>query len=63
MPPELRAIGIEGMPEVQTGDDLASQIMDAAQLQGTPIEMGDILVVTQKIVSKADKVESMPKSQ
>jgi coenzyme F420-0:L-glutamate ligase/coenzyme F420-1:gamma-L-glutamate ligase len=54
MPPEIRAIGIEGMPEVQVGDDLASQIMDAAQLQGTPIETGDILVVTQKIVSKAE---------
>ena len=54
MPPEIRAIGIEGMPEVQEGDDLASQIMDAAQLQGTPIETGDILVVTQKIVSKAE---------
>jgi len=54
MPPEIRAIGIEAMPEVQAGDDLASQIMDAAQLQGTPIETGDILVVTQKIVSKAE---------
>jgi coenzyme F420-0:L-glutamate ligase/coenzyme F420-1:gamma-L-glutamate ligase len=54
MPPEIRAIGIEGMPEVQEGDDLASQIMDAAQLQGAPIEAGDILVVTQKIVSKAE---------
>ena len=54
MPPEIRAIGIERMPEVQAGDDLASQIMDAAQLQGTPIETGDILVVTQKIVSKAE---------
>jgi coenzyme F420-0:L-glutamate ligase/coenzyme F420-1:gamma-L-glutamate ligase len=54
MPPEIRAIGIEGMPEVQEGDDLASQIMDAAQLQGAPIETGDILVVTQKIVSKAE---------
>ena len=54
MPPEIRAIGIEGMPEVQAGDDLASQIMDAAQLQGAPIETGDILVVTQKIVSKAE---------
>ena len=54
MPPEIRAIGIEGMPEVQAGDDLASQIMDAATLQGAPIETGDILVVTQKIVSKAE---------
>ena len=54
MPPEIRAIGIEGMPEIQASDDLASQIMDAARLQGTPIETEDILVVTQKIVSKAE---------
>lgn len=67
MPPEIRAIGVTGLPEVQAGDDLASQIILAAQLQGTPIETGDILVVTQKIVSKAegrvvgiDSVEASP---
>jgi coenzyme F420-0:L-glutamate ligase/coenzyme F420-1:gamma-L-glutamate ligase len=67
MPPEIRAIGVAGMPEVQAGDDLAAQIILAAQLQGTPIESGDILVVTQKIVSKAegrvvpiDSVEASP---
>jgi coenzyme F420-0:L-glutamate ligase/coenzyme F420-1:gamma-L-glutamate ligase len=67
MSPEIRAIGVTGIPEVQAGDNLASQIMDAAQLQGTPIEAGDILVVTQKIVSKAegrvvrvDSVEASP---
>jgi coenzyme F420-0:L-glutamate ligase/coenzyme F420-1:gamma-L-glutamate ligase len=67
MPPEIRAIGVTGMPEVQAGDDLAAQIILAAQLQGTPIETGDILVVTQKIVSKAegrvvpiDSVEASP---
>jgi coenzyme F420-0:L-glutamate ligase/coenzyme F420-1:gamma-L-glutamate ligase len=54
MPPEIRVIGVEGMPEVREGDDLASQIMDAAQRQGTHIEPGDVLVVTQKIVSKAE---------
>jgi coenzyme F420-0:L-glutamate ligase/coenzyme F420-1:gamma-L-glutamate ligase len=54
MPPEIRVIGIEGMPEVQKGDDLATQIMDAAQRQGTSIEAGDVVVVTQKIVSKAE---------
>ena len=67
MPPEIRAIGIEGLPEVQAGDDLAAQIMDACAAQGTPIADGDILVVTQKIVSKAegrvmtiDAVEASP---
>ena len=54
MPPEIRAIGIAGLPEVQAGDDLAAQIMDAAAAQGTPIADGDVLVVTQKIVSKAE---------
>ena len=67
MPPEIRAIGIEGLPEVQAGDDLAAQIMDAAAAQGTAIEDGDVLVVTQKVVSKAegrvmtiDEVEASP---
>ncbi len=67
MPPEIRVIGIEGMPEVVAGDDLAAQIMDAAQAQETAIESGDVLVVTQKIVSKAegrvvpiDSVEASP---
>ena len=67
MPPEIRAVGIEGLPEVRAGDDLATQIMDAAAAQGTPIEAGDVVVVTQKIVSKAegrvmdiDEVEASP---
>ncbi len=67
MPPEIRAVGIEGLPEVQAGDDLAGQIIDAAAAQGTPIEDGDVVVVTQKIVSKAegrvmtiDDVEASP---
>ena len=67
MPPEIRAVGIEGLPEVQAGDDLAAQIMDAAAAQGAAIDDGDVLVVTQKIVSKAegrvmtiDEVEASP---
>ena len=54
MPPEVRVIGVQGMPEIETGDDLAMQLMDAAQRQGTPIEAGDVVVVTQKAVSKAE---------
>ena len=67
MPPEIRAVGIEGLPEIQAGDDLAGQIIDAAAAQGTPVEDGDVVVVTQKIVSKAegrvmtiDEVEASP---
>ena len=54
MPPEIRVIGVEGMPEVQPGDDLSAQMMDAADGQGTPFEAGDIIVVTQKVVSKTE---------
>ena len=54
MPPEIRVIGVEGIPEIQPGDDLASLVMDAAQGQNTPFQAGDIIVVTQKIVSKAE---------
>ena len=54
MPPEVRVIGVEGMPEIGPGDSLAGLLMDAAQRQGTPIESGDVVVVTQKIVSKAE---------
>ena len=54
MPPEIRVIGIKGMPEAKPGDDLAGQMLEAAQRQGTSIESGDVIVVTQKIVSKAE---------
>lgn len=54
MPPEIRVIGVEGMPEVQAGDDLSALLMDAAERQNTAIESGDVIVVTQKVVSKAE---------
>ena len=42
------------MPEVVSGDQVGHIISEAAQAQGTPIEDGDVLIVTQKIVSKAE---------
>jgi len=52
--PEVRVIGITGIPEVHPGDDLAGLILDAARRQETPPVDGDVLVVTQKVVSKAE---------
>jgi coenzyme F420-0:L-glutamate ligase/coenzyme F420-1:gamma-L-glutamate ligase len=52
--PRLQVIGLVGLPEIRPGDDLPSLIIDAARAQGTPIEDGDVLVVTQKVVSKAE---------
>ena len=54
MPLDVRVIGIAGMPEIRPGDDLAGLLLDAAAAQHTPIEEGDILVVTQKVVSKVE---------
>ena len=53
-PPEVRLIGITGLPEVHSGDDLPAMLIEAAAGQGTPLEDGDVLVVTQKVVSKAE---------
>ncbi|MBI4312112.1 MAG: coenzyme F420-0:L-glutamate ligase [Chloroflexi bacterium] len=51
---EIRIIGVRGLPEVQPGMDLTPLILRAAQAQGTPLQENDILVVTQKVVSKAE---------
>jgi coenzyme F420-0:L-glutamate ligase/coenzyme F420-1:gamma-L-glutamate ligase len=40
---------VEGLPEIREGDDLAALIADRAELQD-----GDVLVVAQKAVSKAE---------
>ena len=52
--PELRIIGLGGLPNVKAGDDGAALICEAAERGGTPPAAGDVLVVTQKIVSKAE---------
>jgi len=52
--PRFEVIGIEGIAEVRPGDDLAGLLLDAAVRQGTPPAAGDVLVVGQKIVSKAE---------
>ncbi len=54
MPPRYEVIGIEGLPEIHGGDDLARLIAHASVAQGTPLAAGDLLVVSQKIVSKAE---------
>jgi coenzyme F420-0:L-glutamate ligase/coenzyme F420-1:gamma-L-glutamate ligase len=50
---EVRIIPVRGMPEIHGGDDIAAMIVDAARAAGGVID-GDVLVVTQKVVSKAE---------
>ncbi len=52
--PELRAIPIRGIGEIRPGDSLADKILTAIAKQNSKLERGDILVVTHKIVSKAE---------
>ena len=46
---ELRVIPVQGIPEVREGDDLGDVLADAAAF-----EDGDVVVVAQKVVSKAE---------
>jgi coenzyme F420-0:L-glutamate ligase len=50
----LSVIPLEGIGEVRPGAELAVLIAEAARNQGTPLANADCLVVTQKIVSKAE---------
>jgi coenzyme F420-0:L-glutamate ligase / coenzyme F420-1:gamma-L-glutamate ligase len=54
MPPRYEVIGVEGIGEVQPGDDIARIVLDAAARQRTPITGGDVVVLSQKIVSKSE---------
>jgi coenzyme F420-0:L-glutamate ligase/coenzyme F420-1:gamma-L-glutamate ligase len=61
----ITLIPVEGIPEVREGDDLAALIGEAAEL-----EDGDVLVIAQKVVSKAegrivrlDDVEASPQAK
>lgn len=42
---------LEGIPEVQPGDDLAGMLLESA---AGLLEPGDILVITHKVISKAE---------
>lgn len=49
---EIRILPVAGVPEVSPDDDLAELLV--AALQPDALEDGDVLVVTQKVVSKAE---------
>ncbi|HKP51187.1 MAG TPA: coenzyme F420-0:L-glutamate ligase [Chloroflexia bacterium] len=51
---QITIIGITTIPEVKPGDDLADLILDGCAQMGAHPQDGDVLVVTQKIVSKAE---------
>lgn len=51
---EIRIIPIKHIGDISAGDDLGMLIYEALLRQGLTLAQGDILIVTQKIVSKAE---------
>lgn len=50
----VEIIAVKNLPIIKEGDDLAKLICSRAKQQGTPIEDGDIIVITHIIVSRAE---------
>jgi coenzyme F420-0:L-glutamate ligase / coenzyme F420-1:gamma-L-glutamate ligase len=53
-PPRLEVFAIGGMGEVRPGDDLAGMIVATVEASPDELRAGDVVVVTQKVVSKAE---------
>ena len=55
-PAHLEVLALEGIVEIRIGDDLPQIIVDALRATpgALPVRDGDVLVVTQKVVSKAE---------
>jgi coenzyme F420-0:L-glutamate ligase/coenzyme F420-1:gamma-L-glutamate ligase len=51
---KVELFAVEGLPDVLPGDDIAEHIILGIRRLGERLETGDIVVVTQKIVSKAE---------
>ena len=51
---EIRILPIQGIGEILPGSDLGLIIYEAMQAQKLELQQGDIVVITQKIVSKAE---------
>jgi len=56
MPADVEIVALDGIPEIASGDDLGTILGDAIERTAglPPLREDDVLVVTQKIVSKAE---------
>ncbi|MEM2927387.1 MAG: coenzyme F420-0:L-glutamate ligase [Nitrososphaerota archaeon] len=54
MTKEIKLIGLTNMPLIKKGDDIAKIIMNSIEKEKVIIEEGDIIVISQKIISKAE---------
>ena len=52
--PQVSAIPVVGLPEIVAGDDLGALIAGQCEANGSALLDGDLVVVAQKVVSKAE---------
>ncbi len=58
---EIRILPLLGIPEINDGDDIALQIVQAVRKDSLVIDPGDVVVVAHKIVSKAEgRIKALP---
>jgi len=50
----VRVVPLEGIPLVRPGDDITALVLEAVARAGTRLADGDVLVLAQKMVSKAE---------
>jgi coenzyme F420-0:L-glutamate ligase/coenzyme F420-1:gamma-L-glutamate ligase len=50
----IQVLPLLGIPEIKPGDDLARLIAESLRAQGFSLQAADILVIAQKIISKAE---------
>jgi coenzyme F420-0:L-glutamate ligase/coenzyme F420-1:gamma-L-glutamate ligase len=50
----MLALGLENIPLIKEGDDLAAVILRALREKNVALEDGDVVVVTEKVVAKAE---------
>jgi coenzyme F420-0:L-glutamate ligase/coenzyme F420-1:gamma-L-glutamate ligase len=53
--PSFTAVALPGIPLVQPGDNLAQLILAALERAEMPLQAGDVLVISSKIVSKSER--------
>ncbi|MBI3405815.1 MAG: coenzyme F420-0:L-glutamate ligase [Acidobacteria bacterium] len=53
-PLRFEVIGLRTLPEIEPGAKLSNQIFEAVRKEGVTFRRGDVLVIAQKIVSKAE---------
>ena len=54
MAKSITYFAVPGLPLIDAGDDLAALIVDALKVEQLQLVSGDIVVIAQKVVSKAE---------